>query len=88
MELAERLTGLEEVTLIDDDGSPSAGRQIAIWNPPVIDQALGVLWRERKQHRVVSEVAGEMPSYVIAELMGMPLELAGHQAFPAAAAAP
>jgi len=42
VELAERLTGLEEVTLIEEDGSPSAGRRIAIWNPPVIDEALGV----------------------------------------------
>jgi DEAD/DEAH box helicase domain-containing protein len=42
VELAERLTGLEEVTLIDRDGSPSAGRRIAIWNPPVIDTALGI----------------------------------------------
>jgi DEAD/DEAH box helicase domain-containing protein len=42
LELAERLTGLEDVTLIDDDGSPSAGRRIAIWNPPVTDQVLGV----------------------------------------------
>ena len=42
VELAERLTGLEEVTLIDRDGSPSAGRRIAIWNPPVIDMALGI----------------------------------------------
>jgi DEAD/DEAH box helicase domain-containing protein len=41
LELAERLTGLEEVTLIDDDGSPSAGRRIAIWNPPVSDEVLG-----------------------------------------------
>jgi DEAD/DEAH box helicase domain-containing protein len=41
LELAERLTGLEEVTLIDDDGSPSAGRRIAIWNPPITDEALG-----------------------------------------------
>src|SRR5438132_1258469 len=29
VELAERLTGLEEVTLIDDDGSPSPGRRVA-----------------------------------------------------------
>jgi DEAD/DEAH box helicase domain-containing protein len=42
LELAERLTGLEQVTLIDEDGSPSAGRRIAIWNPPVTDEALGV----------------------------------------------
>jgi DEAD/DEAH box helicase domain-containing protein len=42
LELAERLTGLEDVTLIDEDGSPSAGRRIAIWNPPVTDEALGL----------------------------------------------
>jgi DEAD/DEAH box helicase domain-containing protein len=41
VELAERLTGLEDVTLIDDDGSPSAGRRIAIWNPPVTDEVAG-----------------------------------------------
>jgi DEAD/DEAH box helicase domain-containing protein len=41
LELAERLTGLEDVALIDQDGSPSAGRAIAIWNPPAIDEALG-----------------------------------------------
>jgi DEAD/DEAH box helicase domain-containing protein len=41
VELAERLTGLEEVTLIDEDGSPSAGRRIAIWNPPVTDEVAG-----------------------------------------------
>ena len=42
VELAERLTGLEDVALIERDGSPSAGRRIAIWNPPVIDEALGI----------------------------------------------
>jgi DEAD/DEAH box helicase domain-containing protein len=42
VELAERLTGLEEFTLVERDASPSAGRRIAIWNPPVIDQALGI----------------------------------------------
>jgi DEAD/DEAH box helicase domain-containing protein len=41
VELAERLTGLDEMALIENDGSPSAGRRIAIWNPPVIDEALG-----------------------------------------------
>jgi DEAD/DEAH box helicase domain-containing protein len=41
VELAERLTGLEEFALIEDDGSPSAGRRIAIWNPPVSDEVLG-----------------------------------------------
>ncbi|HET8592332.1 MAG TPA: DEAD/DEAH box helicase, partial [Solirubrobacterales bacterium] len=36
-ELAERLTGLE-FELLDDDGAPRAGREIAMWNPPVIDE--------------------------------------------------
>jgi DEAD/DEAH box helicase domain-containing protein len=40
VELAERLTGFEDVQLVDEDGSPSARRQIAMWNPPVVDEAL------------------------------------------------
>jgi DEAD/DEAH box helicase domain-containing protein len=41
VELAERLTGLEDFALIDEDGSPAPGRQIAVWNPPLTDEALG-----------------------------------------------
>jgi DEAD/DEAH box helicase domain-containing protein len=41
VELAERLTGLDEVRLIDRDGSPAPSRQIAMWNPPLTDEALG-----------------------------------------------
>jgi DEAD/DEAH box helicase domain-containing protein len=41
VELAERLTGLEDVKLVDRDGSPGAKRRIAMWNPPVVDEALG-----------------------------------------------
>ena len=40
LELAERLTG-SEFRLVDDDGAPWAGREIAIWNPPLIDEAAG-----------------------------------------------
>jgi DEAD/DEAH box helicase domain-containing protein len=40
VELAERLTGLEDFTHVDRDGSPGAARQIAMWNPPVTDEAL------------------------------------------------
>ncbi|MGH2834511.1 MAG: DEAD/DEAH box helicase [Solirubrobacteraceae bacterium] len=40
VELAERLTGLEEFNLIDDDGSPNPAREIAIWNPPLVDERL------------------------------------------------
>ncbi|HET7591370.1 MAG TPA: DEAD/DEAH box helicase, partial [Solirubrobacterales bacterium] len=40
VELAERLvgTGFE---LIDDDGAPRAGREVAMWNPPLIDEPSG-----------------------------------------------
>jgi DEAD/DEAH box helicase domain-containing protein len=40
LELAERLVG-EPFELIDDDGAPSSGREIAMWNPPLIDKASG-----------------------------------------------
>ncbi len=40
VELAERLTGFEDFTLVDRDGAPGARRQIAMWNPPVVDEAL------------------------------------------------
>jgi DEAD/DEAH box helicase domain-containing protein len=40
-ELAQRLTGLEQVALIDDDGSPAPKRQIALWNPPLTDERSG-----------------------------------------------
>jgi DEAD/DEAH box helicase domain-containing protein len=39
-ELATRLVG-EPFELIDDDGAPGAGREIAMWNPPLIDKATG-----------------------------------------------
>jgi DEAD/DEAH box helicase domain-containing protein len=41
VELAERLTGLDDVALIDRDGSPTPRRQIAMWNPPLTDETLG-----------------------------------------------
>ena len=41
LELAERLTGLEDFTLVDSDGSPGARRTVAMWNPPVTDEKLG-----------------------------------------------
>jgi DEAD/DEAH box helicase domain-containing protein len=40
VELAERLVGTE-FELIDDDGAPRAGREIAMWNPPLIDKKSG-----------------------------------------------
>ena len=40
-ELAERLSGLDDFTVIDKDGSPVTKRTIAMWNPPVTDEKLG-----------------------------------------------
>jgi DEAD/DEAH box helicase domain-containing protein len=40
VELAERLTGLDGIAHVDRDGAPGARRQIAMWNPPVTDEAL------------------------------------------------
>ena len=40
VELAERLTGLD-FELVDRDGAPRAERQIAMWNPPLLDEAKG-----------------------------------------------
>ena len=40
VELAERLVGTP-FELVDDDGAPQAGRELAMWNPPLIDKATG-----------------------------------------------
>jgi DEAD/DEAH box helicase domain-containing protein len=39
-ELAERLTGLPDVTVVERDGSPGAKRTVAMWNPPIVDEQL------------------------------------------------
>jgi len=41
VELAERLTGREGFALVDEDGSPGARKTVAMWNPPLVDEALG-----------------------------------------------
>jgi DEAD/DEAH box helicase domain-containing protein len=41
-ELAERLTGLDGVTVIERDGAPAAKRTIAMWNPPLTDEKLAI----------------------------------------------
>ena len=38
-ELATRLTGFDDVRVISRDGSPGTKRTIAMWNPPVTDEA-------------------------------------------------
>ena len=40
VELAQRLCG-QGFKLIDSDGAPRAGRRIAMWNPPLIDERSG-----------------------------------------------
>lgn len=40
-EHAEALTGLS-MTVVDDDGSPCGAKYFVLWNPPVIDQSLGL----------------------------------------------
>jgi DEAD/DEAH box helicase domain-containing protein len=39
-ELAERVTGLDDITVIDRDGAPAAKRTIAMWNPPIVDEKI------------------------------------------------
>src|SRR5215208_4926795 len=39
-DLAERLTGLDDVTVIDRDGSPGTRRTVAMWNPPITDEKI------------------------------------------------
>ncbi len=41
VELAERLTGLDDFALIDGDGSPAPARRVAVWNPPLTDEQTG-----------------------------------------------
>jgi DEAD/DEAH box helicase domain-containing protein len=41
IELAETLTGLQPFNLVDNDAAPRAERQIAMWNPPLLDAELG-----------------------------------------------
>jgi DEAD/DEAH box helicase domain-containing protein len=41
LELAETLTGLDGIRLVDDDAAPRAARRVAIWNPPLLDEQLG-----------------------------------------------
>ena len=41
LELAEKLTGLPDINLVDRDGAPRQSRQVAIWNPPILDERLG-----------------------------------------------
>ncbi len=58
-ELARRLVG-QPFTLVDSDGAPRAGRRIAMWNPPVIDERL------QTRRSVLSETAELVADLVVA----------------------
>jgi DEAD/DEAH box helicase domain-containing protein len=58
LDLARRLVGTE-FELVDDDGAPRAGREIAIWNPPLIDEASG------SRRSPLSEAAGLLADLVV-----------------------
>src|SRR5204863_10136693 len=51
VDLAERLTGLD-FRLVDRDGAPAAERQVAMWNPPLLDEKTGA------RASALSEAAG------------------------------
>jgi DEAD/DEAH box helicase domain-containing protein len=42
VDLAERLTGLSNFRLVSRDSAPQASRRVAMWNPPLLDEQLGV----------------------------------------------
>jgi DEAD/DEAH box helicase domain-containing protein len=42
VDLAETLTGLAPFHLVDNDAAPRAQRRVAMWNPPLLDEQLGV----------------------------------------------
>jgi DEAD/DEAH box helicase domain-containing protein len=52
VEHVRALTGLQDVALIDEDGSPGTARQIAMWNPPLFD-------RDDDQHATAARVREE-----------------------------
>ncbi|WP_320668602.1 DEAD/DEAH box helicase [Patulibacter defluvii] len=60
VEHAQALTGLDDVALIDEDGSPGVDRQIAMWNPPLFDEdddAVAVARRVRREDGVADAPA-------------------------------
>jgi DEAD/DEAH box helicase domain-containing protein len=60
-DLAERLTGLDFL-LIDQDGAPRSEREIAMWNPPLVDERLG------KRASALSEAANLLAGLVEREV--------------------
>jgi DEAD/DEAH box helicase domain-containing protein len=54
--LARGLTGLEQIALVDSDGAPAPERTVAMWNPPLLDEELGV--RASAMHEAATLLAG------------------------------
>jgi DEAD/DEAH box helicase domain-containing protein len=42
VDLATQLTGLTDFHLVDDDAAPRPERRVVMWNPPLLDEDLGV----------------------------------------------
>ncbi len=42
LELAQGLTGLEEIEVMARDAAPRAQRRVALWNTPLLDESLGI----------------------------------------------
>ena len=61
VELAEGLVGAP-FELVDDDGAPRAGREIAMWNPPLLDKATGV---RRSALSEAAELLAELVSHEV-----------------------
>src|SRR4051812_15178758 len=58
-ELAARLTGLDDFTVIDRAGPPGTKRSVAMWNPPVTDEATGA------RRSVLAEAADLLAELVV-----------------------
>src|SRR6188474_531916 len=57
--LAEELVGTP-FELVDDDGAPRSGREIAMWNPPLVDKATGT---RRSPLSEAAELLAELVSH-------------------------
>jgi DEAD/DEAH box helicase domain-containing protein len=55
-DLASRLIG-SDVEVIEDDGSPRGARAVALWNPALLDDAIGL---RRSSLRAATELAADM----------------------------
>jgi DEAD/DEAH box helicase domain-containing protein len=59
VELAEDLTGIDGFAHVQHDGAPGSARQIAMWNPPVTDEAL------QTRRSAMAEAADMVTSLVV-----------------------